>query len=54
MSFATSHDGCKLPITTAEIEHELDFADKLLVRFHAGCAATWRSLVANCNTRSEQ
>lgn len=42
-------DGCDLPITTAEIEHELEFGGGLPVRFHAGCAATWRSLAANCN-----
>ena len=40
-------DGCNLPISTTEIEHEMDFADGLTVRFHAGCAATWHSLVAS-------
>ena len=39
--------GCDVPITAMEIEHELDFADGLTVRFHAGCAETWRLLIAS-------
>jgi hypothetical protein len=38
-------DGCGLPIGPPRIEHEFDFANGRIVRFHEACTVTWRRLV---------
>jgi hypothetical protein len=40
-------DGCEKPITTTEIEHELDQPGGLILRFHVACARFWQSATGN-------
>ena len=35
-------DGCDETIAATDLEHELDFAGGVTLRFHVQCAAIWR------------
>lgn len=40
-----SCDGCDQPILATEVEYEVDFAESLMLRFHATCEQEWRALI---------
>ena len=40
-------DGCDKPITTTEIEHEVDLPGGVILRFHVACTGFWRLATGN-------
>jgi len=40
-------DGCDQPISSEDVEHEVDVADNRTLRFHQACFNVWRAAGSN-------